>query len=176
MVLHNPSCFNRKRLHQKIDWLGTTAFWAVKINSDGALDNSGNAASGGLIRDHCGNLLVGFQRKIGWQQNYGVWEMVSCWQRILAIILSILLLILSLLLTSIETERVHRYPSFEHSNFWLHVSNGKLHNGVDQPWLPGSQQMCRSTLWPRQLWIIHLAPVLLLLFLFFCHFNFMKAL
>ncbi|KAI8536361.1 hypothetical protein RHMOL_Rhmol10G0251000 [Rhododendron molle] len=36
------------------------AFWAVKFNSDGALDNSGNAASGGLIRDHCGNLLVGF--------------------------------------------------------------------------------------------------------------------
>lgn len=40
-------------------------FGTVKLNSDGAMDKHGNAAAGGLLRDHSGNLLVGYQRHIG---------------------------------------------------------------------------------------------------------------
>lgn len=46
------------------------------INTDGAVDAHGSVASGGLIRDHNGAFILGFQRKLGvvrfWLQSYGV--------------------------------------------------------------------------------------------------------
>lgn len=35
------------------------------INTDGLVDAHGNAACGGLIRDHNGVFILGFQKKIG---------------------------------------------------------------------------------------------------------------
>lgn len=38
---------------------------SVMINKDGAADKDGNTTADGLIRDHPGNFLMGFQRNIG---------------------------------------------------------------------------------------------------------------
>lgn len=119
----------------------------LMINTDGAVDRFGNAAAGGLVRDHNGTFGNGFPKKClvyvwSWRQNLsmGIWgnglnlaKVLNCHS---------IILFAPIPVSAIKEHQIGSHP-LSNLTIWLQVPIGEIHSYAAQARIPRDKHMRR---------------------------------